>query len=140
MITKKRHRDGTTKVVFTLPDAGQPVSVVGDFNGWDPYAHPMRRRARDVSVAPARPASARRPAGASGSDPAAAMGPVDAPRIGPVVASRPAPRSATRDPESSRLLTELADRAELGDPAAREDDGREPPPRPAPARPGPAAV
>jgi 1,4-alpha-glucan branching enzyme len=53
MITKKRHRDGTTKVVFTLPDAGQPVSVVGDFNGWDPYAHPMRRRAngkRSVSL------------------------------------------------------------------------------------------
>jgi 1,4-alpha-glucan branching enzyme len=53
MITKKRHRDGTTKVVFSLPDAGQPVSVVGDFNGWDPLAHPMRRRAngkRSVSL------------------------------------------------------------------------------------------
>ena len=44
MITKKRHRDGHTKVVFSLPDAGQPVSVVADFNGWDPTAHPLRKR------------------------------------------------------------------------------------------------
>jgi hypothetical protein len=53
MISKKQHRDGTTKVVFTLPDAGEPVSVVADFNDWDPYAHPLRRRAngvRSVSV------------------------------------------------------------------------------------------
>jgi 1,4-alpha-glucan branching enzyme len=48
MITKKRHRDGTTRVVFTLPDAGEPVSVVADFNGWDPLAHPLRRRANGI--------------------------------------------------------------------------------------------
>ena len=48
MITKKRHRDGHTKVVFSLPDAGQPVSVVADFNGWDPTAHPLRKRSNGV--------------------------------------------------------------------------------------------
>ena len=34
------------KVNFVLPKdsvAGK-VSVVGDFNGWDPYVHPLRRR------------------------------------------------------------------------------------------------
>ena len=53
MITKKRHRDGHTKVVFSLPDAGEPVSVVADFNGWDPTAHPLRKRSngmRSVAV------------------------------------------------------------------------------------------
>lgn len=32
------------KVTFVLPTEVGPVSVVGDFNGWDPLAHPMRRR------------------------------------------------------------------------------------------------
>jgi hypothetical protein len=48
MITKKRHRDGQTKVVFSLPDGGQPISLVADFNGWDPQAHPLRRRSNGV--------------------------------------------------------------------------------------------
>jgi 1,4-alpha-glucan branching enzyme len=48
MITKKRHRDGHTKVVFSLPDAGLPVSVVADFNGWDPTSHPLRKRSNGV--------------------------------------------------------------------------------------------
>jgi 1,4-alpha-glucan branching enzyme len=39
-------RDGEVRVTFSLP-AGQPagaVSVVGDFNNWDPHAHPLRKR------------------------------------------------------------------------------------------------
>jgi hypothetical protein len=39
-------RTGTVRVTFTLP-AREPagaVSVVGDFNGWDPFAHPLRKR------------------------------------------------------------------------------------------------
>jgi 1,4-alpha-glucan branching enzyme len=48
MIKKKRHADGQTKVVFTLPDAGEPVSVVADFNDWDPGAHPLRKRSNGV--------------------------------------------------------------------------------------------
>ena len=45
--TSKPRRDGTVRVTFTLP-AGEPaaaVSVVGDFNDWDPHAHPLRIRA-----------------------------------------------------------------------------------------------
>ncbi|HEV2374432.1 MAG TPA: isoamylase early set domain-containing protein [Streptosporangiaceae bacterium] len=48
MIKKTRPgRNGTVRVTFTLP-ADEPrgaVSVVGDFNDWNPFAHPMRRRA-----------------------------------------------------------------------------------------------
>jgi 1,4-alpha-glucan branching enzyme len=43
------------RVTFVLP-AAEPagaVSVVGDFNDWDPYAHPLRKRgngARSAAV------------------------------------------------------------------------------------------
>jgi 1,4-alpha-glucan branching enzyme len=39
-------RGGTVRVTFALP-ANEPagaVSVVGDFNNWDPFAHPLRKR------------------------------------------------------------------------------------------------
>jgi 1,4-alpha-glucan branching enzyme len=42
----KPTRGGTVRVTFTLP-AREPagaVSVVGNFNGWDPFAHPLRKR------------------------------------------------------------------------------------------------
>ena len=45
--TSKRGPDGTVRVTFALP-ADEPdgsVSVVGNFNDWDPSAHPLRRRA-----------------------------------------------------------------------------------------------
>ena len=45
--TTRPDRDGTVRVTFALP-ADQPdgaVSVVGNFNDWDPFAHPLRRRA-----------------------------------------------------------------------------------------------
>src|ERR1700753_1700782 len=53
--TSKPRRDGTVRVTFTLPtaDPGGPVSVVGDFNGWNPFAHPLRTRStrtRSASV------------------------------------------------------------------------------------------
>ncbi len=43
------------KVSFVLPvsETPEPVSVCGDFNGWDPLAHPMKKRAnstRSVSI------------------------------------------------------------------------------------------
>jgi 1,4-alpha-glucan branching enzyme len=37
---------GAVRVTFVLP-AAEPtggVSVVGDFNDWNPYAHPLRKR------------------------------------------------------------------------------------------------
>jgi hypothetical protein len=51
--TTKPGRDGTVRVTFTLP-ADEPrgaVSVVGDFNDWDPFAHPLRRRANGTRSA-----------------------------------------------------------------------------------------
>lgn len=42
----KPDASGAVRVTFSLPDSPPTggVSVVGDFNDWDPYAHPMRRR------------------------------------------------------------------------------------------------
>jgi len=39
-------RSPTGKITFALPSkhVGSGVSVVGDFNGWDPYTHPLKRR------------------------------------------------------------------------------------------------
>ena len=51
--TTNLRRAGLVRVTFTLP-AGEPggaVSVVGDFNDWDPFAHPLRRRGRDTRSA-----------------------------------------------------------------------------------------
>jgi len=53
--TTKPGGEGMVKVTFSLP-AGEPagaVSVVGDFNDWDPSAHRLRTRSnqtRSVSV------------------------------------------------------------------------------------------
>jgi 1,4-alpha-glucan branching enzyme len=44
---------GTVRVTFALP-ADEPrgaVSVVGDFNDWNPFAHPLRRRANGTRSA-----------------------------------------------------------------------------------------
>ncbi|HEX4253762.1 MAG TPA: isoamylase early set domain-containing protein [Streptosporangiaceae bacterium] len=39
-------RDGSVRVTFALPpsEPAGAVSVVGDFNNWDPFAHPLRKR------------------------------------------------------------------------------------------------
>lgn len=45
-------RNGT-KLTFVLPVDTGPVSVVGDFNGWDPLVHPLKKRSngtRSVSI------------------------------------------------------------------------------------------
>ncbi len=51
--TSKPGRDGTVKVTFALPanEPGGAVSVVGDFNDWDPFAHPLRPRANNTRSA-----------------------------------------------------------------------------------------
>jgi 1,4-alpha-glucan branching enzyme len=44
---------GTVRVTFALP-ATEPagaVSVVGDFNDWNPYAHPLRKRSNGIRSA-----------------------------------------------------------------------------------------
>jgi hypothetical protein len=45
--TSRPGRDGNVRVTFTLPadEPGVAVSVVGSFNDWNPFAHPLRRRA-----------------------------------------------------------------------------------------------
>jgi 1,4-alpha-glucan branching enzyme len=49
----KPTRSGQVRVTFVL-SATEPagaVSVVGDFNHWDPYAHPLRKRSNGVRSA-----------------------------------------------------------------------------------------
>jgi 1,4-alpha-glucan branching enzyme len=51
--TTRPGRDGTVRVTFALP-ADEPagaVSVVGNFNDWDPFAHPLRPRANRIRSA-----------------------------------------------------------------------------------------
>ena len=45
--TTKPGQDGTVRVTFALPidEPGGPVSVVGNFNDWNPFTHPLRKRA-----------------------------------------------------------------------------------------------
>jgi 1,4-alpha-glucan branching enzyme len=45
--TTKPGRDGTVRVTFALPidEPGGAVSVVGNFNDWNPHTHPLRKRA-----------------------------------------------------------------------------------------------
>lgn len=51
--TSRPGRDGTIRVTFALPidDPGGPVSVVGNFNDWNPYTHPLRKRANQTRSA-----------------------------------------------------------------------------------------
>jgi 1,4-alpha-glucan branching enzyme len=44
--TTKPDRNEVVRVTFVLPAEDPPgaVSVVGDFNGWNPFAHPLQRR------------------------------------------------------------------------------------------------
>ena len=38
-------RDRTVRITFVLPAGdSRAVSVVGDFNDWDPLAHPLKKR------------------------------------------------------------------------------------------------
>jgi 1,4-alpha-glucan branching enzyme len=51
--TTKPRSDGTVRITFALP-ADEPsgaVSVVGDFNDWNPMAHPLRLRANGTRSA-----------------------------------------------------------------------------------------
>ena len=51
--TTKPGRDGTVRVTFALPidEPGGAVSVVGNFNDWNPHTHPLRRRANRMRSA-----------------------------------------------------------------------------------------
>ena len=51
--TTRPGREGKVRVTFALPadEPCGPVSVVGDFNNWNPFAHPLRRRANGTRSA-----------------------------------------------------------------------------------------
>jgi len=54
MLRRQRQSD-TDTITFSLPidQVDQAVSVVGDFNNWNPYAHPLKKRSngtRSVKV------------------------------------------------------------------------------------------
>ena len=51
--TTKPSRDGTVRVTFALPidEPGGAVSVVGNFNDWNPHTHPLRKRANQTRSA-----------------------------------------------------------------------------------------
>ncbi len=44
MIRRQAPKAGNVKVTFALLDTDVNVSVVGEFNDWDPLAHPLRKR------------------------------------------------------------------------------------------------
>ncbi len=50
MITKKPVQNGKVKVTFSLPKDHSygKVSVVGNFNDWDPMANPLTNRSKKV--------------------------------------------------------------------------------------------
>lgn len=52
-MVKTIKRGGVVRVTFALPlsEPDGPVSVVGDFNGWDPAAHPLSKRANKTRSA-----------------------------------------------------------------------------------------
>jgi 1,4-alpha-glucan branching enzyme len=52
MIKRSNDKEGV-KLTFTLSmqDTPQPVSVCGDFNNWDPLAHPLKKRANGTRSA-----------------------------------------------------------------------------------------
>jgi 1,4-alpha-glucan branching enzyme len=54
MLKCSKATDGTAvKVTFALPleTVDQPVSVLGDFNNWDPLANPLKKRSNGTCSA-----------------------------------------------------------------------------------------
>ena len=46
MLRRTKPTSDHTKITFAVPNDLAPVSVslIGEFNGWDPQAHPLRKR------------------------------------------------------------------------------------------------
>ncbi|GHE57497.1 isoamylase early set domain-containing protein [Streptomyces vinaceus] len=53
IVLERKTAKGRTKVTFVLPDTDPdgPVSVVGDFNHWNPAAHPLQSRGDGTRIA-----------------------------------------------------------------------------------------
>ena len=50
MINRKKLQTGEIQITFVLDDP-RPTSVVGDFNGWDPYRNPLVTRSSGLRSA-----------------------------------------------------------------------------------------
>lgn len=53
MEIRRSKSKGNVKLTFVTEDASRPMSLVGDFNDWDPLAHPLKKRSngtRSTSV------------------------------------------------------------------------------------------
>ncbi|MDO8388975.1 MAG: isoamylase early set domain-containing protein [Actinomycetota bacterium] len=54
MLRKSKPKSDVAKITFAVPaDRSTAVSVVGEFNEWDPSAHPLRKRSngtRSVTI------------------------------------------------------------------------------------------
>jgi 1,4-alpha-glucan branching enzyme len=48
---RKQQTGLAVKVTFSVPDSGVPVSVVGEFNDWDPIQHPLKKRSNGTRSA-----------------------------------------------------------------------------------------
>ena len=46
-------RGESVRITFAVPtsEVDQPVSVLGNFNGWDPTAHPLKKRSNGTRSA-----------------------------------------------------------------------------------------
>ena len=52
MIKRAKDKGGVRLTfVLSLQDTPEPVSVLGDFNNWDPHAHPLKKRANGTRSA-----------------------------------------------------------------------------------------
>jgi 1,4-alpha-glucan branching enzyme len=53
MVKTTMLKQNKVRITFALPlgEPDVPVSVVGDFNGWDPHAHPLRKRSNQTRSA-----------------------------------------------------------------------------------------
>lgn len=53
MIKRSKSTDGSVKVTFAVPmaECDRPLSVVGEFNDWDPLATPLRKRSNGTRSA-----------------------------------------------------------------------------------------
>lgn len=61
MINLKRQTRKSVKVTFSIPieEVNGKASVVGDFNGWDPLANPLRKRGDVMQASVTLPAGSR---------------------------------------------------------------------------------
>jgi len=53
VIKRQKIKSGKVKLTFVLPldSCAEDASVIGDFNNWDPLAHPLKKRSNGTRSA-----------------------------------------------------------------------------------------